>query len=121
MVKALFDTNILIDFLNGVAGAKAELELYQEKAISTITWMEVQVGTMPQDQAAVDRFLARFTVLLIDERVAQRTVVLRKEKNIKLPHAIIWATAQVDSRLFVTRNSKDFAISNPGVRHPYAV
>ena len=83
MVKALFDTNILIDFLNGVAGAKAELELYQEKAISTITWMEVQVGTMPQDQAAVDRFLARFAVLLIDERVAQRTVVLRKEKNIK--------------------------------------
>ena len=44
MVKALFDTNILIDYLNGFEQAKAELARYSDKAISLITWMEVIVG-----------------------------------------------------------------------------
>jgi predicted nucleic acid-binding protein len=119
MVKALFDTNILIDFLSGVEAAKAELELYRDKSISIITWMEVQVGTTPLEQTLVDGFLSGFTLLAIDANVAQRAVVLRKEVNIKLPDAIIWATAQVDGRLLVTRNSKDFAATHPGVRIPY--
>ena len=66
MVKALFDTNILIDYLNGVQDAKAELALYQDKAISIITWMEVQVGTEPQEQAKVDNFLLGFMILQVD-------------------------------------------------------
>jgi hypothetical protein len=37
MVKALFDTNTLIDNLSGIAAAKKELERYPEKAISLIT------------------------------------------------------------------------------------
>ncbi len=119
MVKALFDTNILIDFLNGVEAAKTELALYRDKAISIITWMEVQVGTTEPEQTSVDRFLSGFTLLAIDEGVAQRAVVLRKGVNIKLPDAIIWATAQVGGRLLVTRNSKDFAAKHPGVRIPY--
>jgi predicted nucleic acid-binding protein len=44
-VKALFDTNVLIDYLSGVKAAKAELAKYSDKAISMITWMEIQVGT----------------------------------------------------------------------------
>ncbi len=39
MVKALFDTNILIDYLNGISAAKKELARYEYRAISTITWM----------------------------------------------------------------------------------
>ena len=45
MVKVIFDTNILIDYLNGTPQAKAELTLYTDKAISIVTWMEIQVGT----------------------------------------------------------------------------
>ncbi len=33
MVSALFDTNILIDYLNGVEQAKAELDRYSDKAL----------------------------------------------------------------------------------------
>ena len=44
MVSALFDTNILIDYLNGVEAARTELGRYSDKAISLITWMEVMVG-----------------------------------------------------------------------------
>ena len=44
MVKALFDTNILVDYLNAVPEARTELQRYTERAISIITWMEVMVG-----------------------------------------------------------------------------
>ena len=121
MVKALFDTNILIDFLNGREAAKAEIGLYTDRAISLITWMEVQVGTRAQDQVAVDNFLTMFATLPINAAVSARAVALRKAKGIKLPDAIIWATAQLEQRLLVTRNSKDFDRAEPGVRIPYLI
>lgn len=120
-MKALFDTNILIDFLNGVEHARNELDLYQDKAISVITWMQVQVGAKPHEQLGIDKFLASFTVLPIDAAVSRQAVALRKGQAIKLPDAIIWATAQVHHRLLVTRNSKDFAPTHPGVRIPYVL
>ena len=52
MVKALFDTNILIDFLRGVHAAREELGRYQLKAISLVTWMEVLVGAIRRPSAA---------------------------------------------------------------------
>ena len=41
---AVFDTNIIIDALNGVAAADAEYSRYERVLISRITWMEVLVG-----------------------------------------------------------------------------
>lgn len=120
-MKALFDTNILIDYLNGISEARTELALYKDKAISIITWMEVQVGTQPEEQFQVDNFLLEFAILSVDTQVSVQAVALRKKKNIKLPDAIIWATAQVSHRLLVTRNSKDFIAADPGVRIPYVL
>lgn len=51
MVNVLFDSNILIDFLNGVKAAEDELSLYNDKAVSVITWIEVMSGA-PDDPAA---------------------------------------------------------------------
>lgn len=119
MVKALFDTNVLIDYLNGVKNAKVELARFDDKAISVISWIEVMVGTTPATQAGTKAFLAGFALLPTNEVVAERAVALRQEKRIKLPDAIIWATAQTSDRLLVTRNTKDFAAAEPGVRIPY--
>ena len=44
MVKALLDTNILIDFLRGIPAARDELNRHEEKAISVVTWMEVMAA-----------------------------------------------------------------------------
>jgi predicted nucleic acid-binding protein len=119
MVSVLFDTNILIDYLNGVEQAKIELERYSDKAISLITWMEVMVGATPETEEILRGFLNGFVNLPIDERVSNCAVILRKKHKIKLPDAIVWATAQVDKRLLVTRNTKDFSQDEPGIRVPY--
>jgi predicted nucleic acid-binding protein len=119
VVSTLLDTNILIDYLNGIPEAKLELERYSDSAISVITWMEVMVGTSAHNVDGTRAFLAGFILLPIDAPVSQRAVELRQGKRIKLPDAIVWATAQVHRRLFVTRNFKDFAPDEPGVRVPY--
>jgi predicted nucleic acid-binding protein len=119
MVKTLFDTNVLIDYLNGVKNAKAELARFEDKAISVVSWIEVMVGTTPATQKGTRAFLAGFALLPIDQRVAERAIALRQDKRIKLPDAIIWATARTSDRLLVTRNTKDFAAAEPGVRIPY--
>jgi hypothetical protein len=119
MVKVLFDTNILIDYLNGMPAAKVEVERFTNPAISIITWMEVMVGTTPQNQAETKQFLTNFALLSIDAAIAERAVVLRQSKRIKLPDAIIWSTAQIYDRLLVTRNTKDFAENELGIIVPY--
>jgi predicted nucleic acid-binding protein len=119
MVKALFDTNILVDYLNAVPAARTELARYNEKAISIITWMEVMVGVSDDLEAATRSFLRGFDVVVIDEGIADRAVSLRRRHRIKLPDAVIWATAQTHAMLLVTRNTKDFPHGDPGVRAPY--
>jgi predicted nucleic acid-binding protein len=52
-------------------------------------------------------------------KIAERAVNLRRDRYIKWPDAIIWATAQARAMLLVTRNTKDFAADDPGVRMPY--
>lgn len=119
MVKALFDTNILIDYLNGVELAQDELKRYSQKAISIITAMEVLIGARPDVEAGTRAFLAGFQIIPLDDVVAERAIEIRKSARIKLPDAIIWASADVHSMLIVTRNSKDFPADMPGVRIPY--
>ncbi len=121
MVKALFDTNIIVDFLNAVPEARRELRRYETKAVSIITWMEVMVGAEPDVIAATRTVLGRFDLVALDTEIAERAVALRKAHRIKLPDAVIWASAQHCGMLLVTRNTKDFPAGDPGVRHPYAI
>lgn len=121
MVSMMFDTNILIDYLNGVEQAKTELDRYKDKAISLITWMEVMVGATPETEDVTRGFLSAFVNLPIDEQVSDVAVTLRKQHKIKLPDAIVWATAQVNKRILVTRNTKDFSHDEPGIHIPYTI
>ena len=119
MVKALFDTNILIDFLGGRPEAKREIDLHTERAISIVTWMEVMVGATPETEARLRAFLSGFEVIDIDQDVAELAVDLRRRHRIKLPDALIWAAARRRGALLVTRNTRDFPADDPGVRAPY--
>lgn len=121
MVSVLFDTNILIDYLNGVEQARTELDRYPDKAISLITWMEVMVGALPETEEIMQGFLSGFACLPIDQKVSNVAVALRKQHKIKLPDAIVWATAQVNRRILVTRNTRDFPPPAPGVHVPYQI
>jgi hypothetical protein len=121
-VRALFDTNVLVDYLNGIRMAREELARHERRAISVITWAEVLVGSRDTEEEQVVRgFLAGFEVADVDLDVAAEAVRLRRERRLKLPDALIWATARRHGALLVTRNTKDFPKDDPGVRVPYTV
>ena len=120
-MNAVFDTNIVIDALNGVSAADVEYRRYARVLISRITWMEVLVGA-PDDDVEVRSFLeTQFEIIPLDAEVAERAVQLRRAHNVRLPDAIIWATAQVHGALLVTRDTRDFRGDWEGIRVPYQV
>ncbi len=120
-MHALFDSNILIDYLNGITAAKDELARYESRSISVITWMEVLAGAPPAADLATRSFLEQFKMIGIDAKIAFRAVELRREKRMKLPDAIIFASAQILGLLLVTRNTRDFDPELPSVRMPYRI
>ncbi|RXH54557.1 type II toxin-antitoxin system VapC family toxin [Granulicella sibirica] len=115
----IYDTNILIDCLKGVQAARLEVDAALDRAMSTMTWIEVMVGVPPESDEVVRVFLGSFELLPITPEVAERAVLIRKTMRIKLPDAIILATAQVNERILVTRNTRDFGVVTEGVRVPY--
>jgi len=121
VVKALLDTNILIDFLRGIPAARDELDRYDDKAISIVTWMEVMAAAPVLAERATRDFLDGFALIALNETVANRAIGLRRRYRLKLPDAVVWASAQVHAMLLVTRDTKGFPVDDPGVRMPYRV
>jgi predicted nucleic acid-binding protein len=117
--RVLFDTNILIDYLNGIKPAKKEIEKYSQRCISQITWMEVMVGATEVTENLLHGFLLGFERLTINDDIAAQAVKLRQNYRIKLPDAIVWATAQLNGCVLITRNTKNFPAHQAGVHIPY--
>jgi len=123
-VQALFDSNILIDYLNGYEQAKKELALYESRVISVVSWIEVMAGCQPHELDATESWLTGFDIVALDSRIAARTARLRREaksKKMRLPDAIILATAAENGFMLVTRNTKDFDATLPMIRVPYTL
>lgn len=119
-MTAVFDTNILIDFLNGVAEARREIERRRDRAISVVTWIEVLAGAQTEaDQQTARTLLARFRYVDVTPAIAAHAVEVRRERIGKLPDAIIMATTQHLGGPLVTRNTRDFPESDPLVVVPY--
>jgi predicted nucleic acid-binding protein len=121
-VTACIDSDVLIDYFDGIPAAAEELSRYEDLVISRITWMEVLVGAPTEDLSKIrEGFLRQFSIVELDERIARDAIGLRQERRLKLPDAIIWASARLNDALLVTRNAKDFPAHEPGVRIPYKV
>jgi hypothetical protein len=61
--RALFDTNILIDYTHGIVEAELELSSYGIRGISIITWIEMLAGAKQNEEEATRRFLGRFELV----------------------------------------------------------
>jgi predicted nucleic acid-binding protein len=120
-VRAVLDTNVLVDYLSGDERARAEIERYASPCISRVTWMEVMVGVADEENeaATVRRFLDRFQLLELTAEVAEQAVRLRREQRLRLPDAIILASARTQQCPLVTRNTRDFRKEWPDIRVPY--
>lgn len=109
----VFDSNILIYHLNEVlppdALASVEAWISEGAMISVITRIEVLGYPQTDDQfQQAARLLAYFDEISLHEPIVQRTITLRQQSRIRLPDALIAATALCLGFPLVTRNTHDF-------------
>ncbi|MEK7953679.1 type II toxin-antitoxin system VapC family toxin [Luteolibacter soli] len=121
-MTGFFDTNILIDFLNGVPEAQVATAPYSRRCISRITWMEVLAGVKDTPGEDIARtFLAQFDVVEMTEDVVEAALTIRRHHvpKLKLPDAIILASARLLGTRLITRNTRDFPADSADVHVPY--
>ncbi len=121
-MTGFFDTNILIDFLNGIEEAGKTFEPFDRLCISRITWMEVMAGARDsQQERKIRRFLSQFDMIELDESISEAAVSLRRHHRpkLRLPDAIILASARGTGCRLTTRNTQDFPKQNADIHIPY--
>jgi predicted nucleic acid-binding protein len=117
---ACIDSDVLIDYFDGIHASAEELMRYDSLVVSRISWMEVLVGARTLElQQVRESFLRQFKLVELDAIVARRAILLRREHRLRLSDAIVWASALAHRALLVTRNAKDFPRNYPGIRIPY--
>ncbi len=121
-MKAVIDSDVLIDYLQGIPEAEREISRYSQPLYSVVSWMEVMCGadTDEERESANVLFKSMKRVELSND-VTQKAVEERKALGLKLPDAVILASADCEGCILVTRNTKDFDEDDPRVRFPYSL
>ena len=105
-MKAMFDSNILMDYLNQVEPAREVLRQHRERHISIITYIEVLTGVKEaQEEFITRRFLKKFKIIELNVEIADLTAKLRKEYRFKLPDALIVASSIKEDLMLFTRDN----------------
>ena len=121
MSYPFFDSNIVIDWLNRIPQAKAEISRYPRHRISRIVWTEILAGEALENRETIRDLIAPFEVVELDARISAAAADIRHRSRMKLMDAFVLASAQVNGAILITRNTKDFPAAMPGIRVPYTL
>ncbi len=110
----LIDSNAIIDYLAAKLPAASMAKMHsivnESLFISVITQIETlgfQSGNAAEDINTCN-FISLATVLHLTPNIVQQTILLRKLYKIKVPDAIIAATAIVNNFALISHNLSDF-------------
>jgi len=120
----LIDTNVVLDFSHGIFSEKSKNFvaniLNREPIISAITQIELLGFSVVPPQ--IESFVRYTSIVGINDSVIEKTIEIRKHCRIKLPDAIIAATALINNLTLLTRNMADFRnIENLNVVNPHEI
>ena len=108
----LLDTNVVIGLVKGPGAARDLVDSNNAPpeicAISQITRIELLSfhALSPGEEARIKALLSVMTVMLLNDQIEQQAIALRIRTRLKLPDAIIGATAKVAGLQLLTLDQK---------------
>ena len=105
MARVLVDTDVLVDHLRGARRFESGRDAVH---YSVVTRAELFAGRGSQEKV-VTALLLPFMELPVDRAVAERAGRLRRTAGMRMPDALIAATAIEHDCTLLTRNARDFA------------
>jgi len=121
----LLDSNVIIGYLAGripLTGMNFVSAIVDQiPHISVISQIEVlRYDDTPENEKLLNSFINNSVIHSLSPAVVRCTIELCKHSRIKLPDAIIAATAIIENYILVTRNIDDFKhISNLELLNPW--
>lgn len=126
--RYLIDSNTVIDYIAGLHPEKAIKWLNhiidEEINVSVITKIEVLSFNpdIEDNYQILIEFFESAAIFGLTEEIIDRTIRLRQKQKIKLPDAVIAATAMVNELTLISRNAKDFKnIKGLEIVDPYKI
>ena len=118
----LLDTNTVIDYLGGKFSSKAKkaLDKIIDEEINLSVINKIELLSFSKVEQNLVAFVSVSNIYPLDESIVNQTINLRQEYKIKLPDAIIAATALLFEFTLITNNTKDFKkINSLQLINPY--
>ncbi len=120
--RYLIDTNSVLDYMGNKLTDNARIILADiidnEINLSVINKMEL-LGFKQVEQEII-AFVKSSVIYPLDDDVVERTIQIRRKNRIKLPDAIIAATAMQNDLILVTSSISDFKkIKDLEIFNPY--
>lgn len=108
--KGLLDSNVIIDASKGVVSIQDIVNKYDYLYSSIITYVETQGYNFEdeEEKEIISRILNSVEIVTIDKKIADTAIHYRKIKKIKLPDALILATAKHLKTDLLTSDISDF-------------
>jgi tRNA(fMet)-specific endonuclease VapC len=107
--RFVLDTNAVVSLLNGNRELATRLEAAAYVGISVITYLEFLAfdGLSDADRNSFKLFCSRVEIvpLVHDDKLSEKALMLRTRHRLKLPDAIIGATALSRKALIITNDS----------------
>lgn len=117
--RIVLDSNILIYRSKDILTFQDILERgYEELFVSVAVYMEVLGFSFenPKEQLVLEQAMATLPIVQTDMEIAGYVVGYRRQRRIKLPDAIILATARKLGADLMTKNTEDFRGIDESVR-----
>lgn len=108
--EALLDSNIFIYLSQKILSFDKVFGQHQKFNTSIISYMEVMGFSFSNidEKELLEAMFDNMSIKNIDKDIVNKVITIRQNKKIKLPDAIVYATASVNNMDLITRNVEDF-------------
>lgn len=115
MVRFVLDTNVILYFLGGRLADPLPAGSYTISVISELELLAYP-GLVPSEEQRVRAFLKDVTVTELTQAIKNHAVDLRKRYSLKLPDAIVAATALALDATLLTNDQRLLALAEVPTR-----